>query len=558
MLKTLDDVVTAVRNGALKEHLHVNVELKADWAQKYGDKLSALGNKLGGSPRWLIVGVHDDGQLAKRNEKWVKNTEEVVSQHINNLLDPNQACTGVHSVEIDGSWIVAVGVRNPGDVVYWGDDAFIAAGTTVKKMVAEDILKLRIQLPGLTDYSKQPAHARYNDDLVHKFACRVAEKGFSTEFSQAELDSGAQVLQKLEMDGRQVARILFGDATYRVVRYDNSGEPIENKRYSGLYGLLTPEFTADIQSWTQAAMGVAEPPYSDRALKEALANAVAHAAYFERDGDVIVELFPDRITLGNLCVRESAYFANRWFSRSHKTVNPLLMEVLRIGGMVDELGRGKNVIFAEALRGGKRPPEVVIERAGKHDRWKLSLFGSLEDEKLLRLLERSRSIYNDEQKALIAQALVLWRAKPVSDVRNYIDGDFSRQFAEVLAGLEGPIFYWAEQDRIILRRWAEVLIGEGKDSKAFSPGEEKSLRKLAYDLHSQYHDGYITPKDLRGLAAMSDTRAEVVLSSTMLKKWEKEGVVEHVSRGRYRFLKKAKKADTTDFLQLLELFKKEE
>ncbi len=484
--------------------------------------------------------------------------EEVVSQHINNLLDPNQACTGVYSYDINGSWIVAVGIRNPGVVVYWGDDAYMAAGTTVKKMGAEDALKLRIQLPGLTDYSKQPAASTYNDGLVREFACRVAETGHSTEFSQADLESGAQVLQKLEMEGRQVARILFGDATYRVVKHDSAGEPLENKRYSGLFGLLTPEFADEVQSWTKNAMGTTEPPYSGRALKEALANAVAHAAYFERDGDIIVELHPERITLGNLCVRESAYFANRWFSRSHKTVNPLLMEVLRVGGMVDELGRGKNVIFAEALRGGKRPPEVIIERAGKYDRWKLSLFGSLEDEKMLRLLERSRSIYNDEQKALIAQALVLWRQKPVSEIRNFIDGDCSRQFAEVLAGLEGPLFYYAEQDRIILRRWAEVLIGEGKDSKAFSPGEEKSLRKLAYELHTQYHDGYITPKDLRRLAAMSDTRAEVVLSSSMLKKWEKEGVVEHVSRGRYRFQKKTKQADTTDVLQLLELFKKKE
>jgi hypothetical protein len=63
------------------------------------------------------------------------------------------------------------------------------------------------------------------------------------------------------------------------------------------------------------------------------------------------------------------------------------------------------------------------------------LYGGTQDENLLRLLERSRAVYKDAQKALVAHALVLWRNQPVSEIRNYIDGDFSRQFAEVLSGL---------------------------------------------------------------------------------------------------------------------------
>jgi hypothetical protein len=228
------------------------------------------------------------------------------------------------------------------------------------------------------------------------------------------------------------------------------------------------------------------------------------------------------------------------------------MEALRVAGHVDELGRGKHLIFAESIKMGKRPPLVVIERAGRYDRWKLTLYGGTQDSTLLRLLDRCRSIYRDEQKALIALALVLWRDRPVSEIRNFIDGDFSRQFAQVLAGLEGPIFYYREGDRITLRRWAAILLGEGKNSKAFAPAEERNLREFAYDIRTKYHDGFITPRDLRQLAAMADTPSERVLSSAVLTKWHNQGIVKRIKRGHYRFVPK-RVEPTWTFQDLLEL-----
>ena len=265
-----------------------------------------------------------------------------------------------------------------------------------------------------------------------------------------------------------------------------------------------------------------------------------------------MEIYPDHISIGNLCLRDSVYFANRWFSRSHKTVNGLLMEVLRIAGHVDELGRGKNLIFSESIRNGKRPPEVILERAGRYDRWKLLLYGGEADERQIRLLERIRAIYGDDQKVLIAHALVLWRDKPVTEITNYIDGDFSRQFAEVLSNLKGPTFYWKAQDKIVLSRWASVLLGEGKDSKTFSPAEEEQMRTFAYDIRMNYHGGYITPKDLRDLAHMGNTPSEKSLSSKLLSKWTSEGSVRKLGQGKFQFVKKVE-FPSSDFSELLKL-----
>jgi predicted HTH transcriptional regulator len=550
MISSIETLLQALRRGSLLEHVSDNVELKADWSEKYGHKLSALGNKTAMPVAWLVVGVTDKGQLGGKDSSWAKNREEVISQQINSNLDPVQACQGISSKEVDGSWILVIQIHNPGDVVYWGSNAYVAAGTTAKTMAPEEILQLRITLPGLSDYTAQEISSAYDSQLANDFATL-----FATEESSLEANPDAsEILRRLGIYGRQAARLMLGTGSFRLIYYNHAGEPISNLRSKGLYRLLTARFQSDLQQWTRASLESTEPPYPPRALREALANAVAHAAYFENDGDIILELHPDHLVISNLCVQDSIYFANRWFSRSHKTINSLLMETLRAARLVDELGRGKNLIFSDSIRGGKRAPEVIIEGAGRYERWKLVLHGGTQDPIQIRLLDRTRAVYKDDQKALIANALVQWREKPVSEIRNYIDGDFARQFAEVLSSLNGPIWYHSEKDEITLTRWARVLLGDGQDSKGLSPNEERSLREFARKLQTQYHDSYISPADLRDLGEMGHTPSEKSLSCRLLAKWEREGHVKRVARGRYRFVAKGKGEIRTyqEVLRLLE------
>jgi predicted HTH transcriptional regulator len=546
MLRTPDDVIKAIQSNQLQEYLHANLEIKEDWAHKHGDKISGLANKIDQIVCFMVVGVADNGQLVGQSARWAKKTEEVISQHINSYLDPVQACNAISCHDVGGSWIIIMTIRNPGEVTYWAEESYHAAGTTIEVMKPHQILKLRIQLPGLTDYTKQYYKCPYDLHLIKAFKDQVAAKRHPLEIVGEKDVDEMQTLRNLGMHERQSSRILFGNCPFRTIHYDKDGEPISNTKTNGLYRILQPEFIQRLASYDGCH-------YSERALKEGFANAVAHAAYFEGDGEIMLEIHTDRIVISNLCIRESTYFANRWFSRSHKTINGLLMEVLRVAGSVDELGRGKHLIFSQSIELGQPAPEVIIEKAGKYERWKLIIYGANPQPTMLRLLERAREIYKDERKALIALALVLWRDKPVKEIRNYVDGDFARQFAEVLSGIEGPIFYYEKEDRITLRRWAEVLIGEGKDSKDLSPGEEERLQQRAYDLQNNYNNGIITPKDLRKLCPMGNTKSEQVLSSSILKRWHANGIVERLGHGKYKFVAKTQISPTLfdDILKLL-------
>ena len=137
----------------------------------------------------------------------------------------------------------------------------------------------------------------------------------------------------------------------------------------------------------------------------------------------------------------------------------------------------------------------------------------------------------------------------VETIRKYIDGDFSRQFAEVLSSMNGPIFYHEKEDRILITRWASVLLGVGQNSKDYSPVEEKRLKEFAYNVCVQRYDHEITPSILRQLGQMGNTGSENSLSSKMLTRWEKEGLIRRVSKGKYRWVKKAEDLDANTDVQ---------
>jgi len=545
MLKNSDEVIEALKCAKLREHLHTNLEVKEDWQLRHGEKLSALANKLSHLVYFLVIGVTDEGRAAGHDEKWARKTEEVISQHINVNLDPTQSCALIECKEVAGVWTIVITVKNVGEVTYWDGIAFSASGTTLARMEPEEVLKLRLQLPGLFDFSNQHIKSQYAPELVADFASRVKEAGHPLEI-EIKGSKENSVLLHLGIADRQAARVLFGRCRFRVVKYDAQGDVIENREEFGLFKLLRREFIGTLTS-------IQGCQYSSKAIKEALSNAVAHAAYFENDGEVVIEIYPTKIVLSNLCIRESLYFANRWFSRSHKTVNGLLMESLRVAKIVDELGRGKHIIFSESIKQGHRAPEVVIENAGKYKRWKLTIHGGNSDEKYLRLLRRTQEIYQEPRKALIAQALVLWRDKPVKEIRNFVDDEFATTFGEVLAGYDGPIVYLKDTDKIALSRWARVLLGEGKDSKALSPGEEEGLYNRLYDFCSRHEGGMVTPKLIRDFAIMGNTKSEQTLSSSILASWVEKQWVEKAGHGKYRFLHK-RPPDQRDIVEVIRWF----
>lgn len=553
MLKIKEDIISKINEGTLLEHQYDNLELKSSWDQDCGRKISAFANKNLRELSWLCVGINDIGEICNNKESWAKTTEETISQHVNQYLDPQQACQSISCHKLNDKWFIIIQFNNPGAVVYWNKKAYKTSGTTISEMEPEDIMGLTVTLPGLSDYTAQNFQGSFQNDLVKKYTLIVSEKRKDSVLKSIKDLSPDQALDRIGIKNKNTSNILFGSCRYRVVYYDKQQRPIKNETQEGVYQIIHDDFIQHIQEWSKQQINIRTNPYPDLALKEALANAVAHAAYFENNGDIIIEIFPEKISISNLCLRESTYFANKWFSNAHQTINKTLMETLRLSGYVDELGRGKNLIFSESLKYGKKAPQVVIEKSGRYSRWRLILYGGVQDELQLKLLSQLKERYKDEQKALIANALILWQGQPVANLKSYIEGETQNLFVEILKDIDGPIFYYQEKDTIVLRRWVKVLLGEGKESKQLTADEEKDTYEFVKKIRLDYHHGYVTPKDLRDMASLGNTKSSHVMSSQLLKKWTEEDKLKKIRKGLYQFIKPEVSYSSEELLKRLNI-----
>lgn len=536
MIDKIEEILNELTNENIKEHTNPNIELKSDWSEEFGSKISSLGNKLIKSNRWLLIGVGPDGKLLSKSEKWARTTEETISQHINKRLDPSQTVLGIHCKAVNLNWIILIEIQNPGAVVYWNQKAYKSAGTTKEVMTPSEIMELTVTLPGLTDYSSQAYSGPVEPELITLFAKSLRKNRMEDSFLKNLYKQGqSEILNSLGIYGKNVSKILFGDLSFRLVVYDDEENPQINNTIKGLFKLLDPKFIQLILKYCSTEKKATRKPFSEKALKESLANAVAHAAYFESSGDIIVEIYIDKLIISNLCLPELGFFANKWFSKIHKTVNKSLMETLRLSGFVDELGRGKSLIFSESIKNGNKPPEIFIENSGRFNRWKLILHGETLSTRENKLYQQLKRIYTDNRKNQMAFALVLWRNESVKKIKEYIDGESIKFFIEVMTDRNGPVFYYKSEDKITLRRWAETILNEGKDTKSLTDAEEERYYQFCEKYCIEFNEAYITPKELRSLLDLGESGSAKTLSSNILKRWSEKKKISLVSKGKYKF-----------------------
>jgi predicted HTH transcriptional regulator len=517
------ELKTKLLKSRITEHNYENVELKRDWSRDYGEKISMLCNGHVNCENYLMVGVEDNGPLSGHKETWLKKTLEIISQQINEFLDPVMTLVDITTEDISGNKVIILTIKNPGVVVKWNKNAWGGCGTTKRKLDSSEILELSLKLPGLHDISKFKTEYAPDINLVKKFC----------DLGKLEFDD--KCLDRYHLNDNRCGKILFGNTKFRVVKYDSNDDVIVNETRKGLLNILTEEFSDEIRHHYNTSF-FDSTRISNALLKEALGNTVGHAAYHENDGEISIELYSNKIHVSNLAYNEYLSLANKWFSSAHKSPNPFLMETLRVINKVDELGRGKKKLLAECLMSGFNSPFITITDAGRHKRWSLIIDFGLGSQRLKRVYSTIQEQYGKKsEKSLIAYALVLWRDKPFSEIAKSFDTHESKVAAEIISDFKGPVYYWKQGDQITLYRWVKVLLEEGKASKSFTAYEEKQLFDWMQELQNKYYGGLISPKEFRELAHLSDSQSDRSLTSKTLKRWDKEGKIKRVERGVYKF-----------------------
>jgi len=124
------------------------------------------------------------------------------------------------------------------------------------------------------------------------------------------------------------------------------------------------------------------PTFNERAVREAVLNAVSHRDY-RHGGSVFVRQYPRRIEI----VSPGGFPAGINESNLLWEQNPRnrrIAEVLGKCGLVERAGQGFDLIYRECIRHSKPLPD--FSRTGEHSVW-VTLHGEIQDPEFLRFLE---------------------------------------------------------------------------------------------------------------------------------------------------------------------------
>jgi ATP-dependent DNA helicase RecG len=103
---------------------------------------------------------------------------------------------------------------------------------------------------------------------------------------------------------------------------------------------------------------VGVPDYSERALREALANALIHRDY-QRLGAVHFQWHADRIEVSSPGGFPEGVRLDNLLVTAPRPRNPLLADALKRAGIVERTARGIDTIFYEQLRNGRPAPSYA-------------------------------------------------------------------------------------------------------------------------------------------------------------------------------------------------------
>ena len=138
----------------------------------------------------------------------------------------------------------------------------------------------------------------------------------------------------------------------------------------------------DLQHFQQGLFVWDVPTFNERAVREAVLNAVSHRDY-RSSGSVFIRQYPRRIEIVSPGGFPPGITPENILWQQNPR-NRRIAEVLSKCGLVERAGQGLDLIFRECIKQSKRLPD--FSRTDAHFVW-LTLYGEILDPEFLRFLE---------------------------------------------------------------------------------------------------------------------------------------------------------------------------
>lgn len=348
-----------------------------------------LANRTGAEPGYLLVGVEDDGRITGARPRHGATTDaDRVAALIAGRTRPALSVS-VGVVSLQNASILAIEIPPTRHPVSTSDGVFLRrarGGDGRPACLPMDIPAMQsLQSDrGLLDPSAQVVTAARWEDLdpleFERFRRSIRERRGRSDESLIDLSDLelAKALGVVEANGsvravRLAALLLFGreDVLRRLV-------PTHELAFQVLRGLdievndffrwpllrVMEEVESRIRARNReqelmvGLLRVGVPDYPERALREAVANALIHRDY-QRIGAVHFQWHPERIEISNPGGFPEGVRLDNLLVTAPRPRNPLLADACKRAGLVERTARGIDTIFYEQLRNGRLAPSYA-------------------------------------------------------------------------------------------------------------------------------------------------------------------------------------------------------
>ena len=369
----------------------LNVEFKAESRAALSDRdlveaAVCLANRVGDESAWLLIGVEDDGRItgAAAHRSGDRDADKVAAL----IASRTRPALSVRAqlIRVEGSHVLVIEIPLQRQPVSTSDGTFLrrAIGGDGRPacvpMDAAAIQSLQADR-GLLDPSAQVVAGARWDDLdpleFERFRRSVRERRGRSDEALLELNDLelTKALGVVEANGsvrgiRLGALLVFGREeslrrlvpTHEVAFQVMRGLDVEvNDFFRWPLLRVSEEIEARIRARNREAelmvglLRVGVPDYSERALREALANALIHRDY-QRLGAVHFQWHPDRIEVTSPGSFPEGVRLDNLLVTAPRPRNPLLADAFKRAGIVERTARGIDTIFYEQLRNGRPAP----------------------------------------------------------------------------------------------------------------------------------------------------------------------------------------------------------
>ncbi len=371
----------------------LDVEFKSEGQRHLSDDeivqaVVCMANRPSEQSGWVLIGVEDDGRLTGARPRHGATTDPLRLQAlIANRTRPSLSVqVYVVPMQPEGVEIIAIEVPPVRIPIGTTDGVYLrrAIGGRGQPECApmhfHDMQSLQATR-GLLDYSAVVVEGATWDDLdpleferFRRFVRESRGQGDETllELSDEEL---SKALGAVEADHtvtriRVLGLLLFGKEaslrgflpTHEVAFQVLRGERVEVNEFfrSPLLRIieeLLQRFRARYRE-EEVMVGllrVGVPEYSERAFREAVANALIHRDY-TRLGAVHIQWHDDRMEITNPGGFPEGVHLGNILVTPPRPRNPLLADAFKRAGVVERTGRGVDIIFTEQLRNGRPAP----------------------------------------------------------------------------------------------------------------------------------------------------------------------------------------------------------